>query len=68
MVNYIAKKDEANKVVRGIRRLGRKAITIQADLSSEEAVNQMVKLSIKEFRKSDVLKALLSGRAPIDED
>jgi len=55
VVNYVAKKDEANKVVSEIRRLGRKAIALQADVSNEEAVNSMVKQSIEKFGKIDIL-------------
>ncbi|MGQ9781098.1 MAG: SDR family NAD(P)-dependent oxidoreductase [Nitrososphaeria archaeon] len=55
IVNYAVRGDSANEVVSEIRRLGRRAIAIQADVSDEEAVNSMVKKSMEEFGKIDIL-------------
>lgn len=55
VVNYVTSEEKANEVVDEIRKLGRKAISLQADVSNEEAVVSMVKRSVKEFGKVDVL-------------
>ena len=54
-VNYVTSEGKANEVVDEIRKLGRKAIALQADMSNEEEVIDMVKRSVEEFGKIDIL-------------
>src|ERR1700724_399015 len=41
-VNYRSRSEEAEKVCAGIRRLGRRALAIQADVSQSDQVRKMV--------------------------
>lgn len=55
VVNYAGNKELAQEVVKEIKSLGRKAIDIQADVSSEEQVQNMVKQVVSEFGRLDIL-------------
>ncbi len=55
VVNYIKNKDAAEDVVNKIRSMGSKAISIQADVSDEEQVQNMIERTIEEFVKIDIL-------------
>jgi 3-oxoacyl-[acyl-carrier protein] reductase len=55
VVNYQHNKERAEKIVREILDLGRKAFSIQADISDKEQVFHMVKEVIKKFGKVDIL-------------
>ena len=55
VVNYAGNKELAQEVVEEIKSLGRKAIDIQADVSSEEQVQNMVKQVVSEFGRLDIL-------------
>lgn len=55
IVNYCTDKEGAEKAVEGIRKMGRKALFVQADVSKASQVDQMVKLGIKTFGKIDIL-------------
>ena len=54
-VNYIKNKTAADEVVTEIKKLGRDAITIQADVANEEDVKRMIGEVIKHFGGIDVL-------------
>ncbi|AZO95338.1 3-oxoacyl-[acyl-carrier-protein] reductase [Iocasia frigidifontis] len=57
IINYPfeAEKEHADKVVDKVNSLGRKAISIMADVSNIEQVKTMIKTAIKEFSKIDIL-------------
>ena len=55
VVNYQRNKERAEAVVGEIIKLGRKAISIQADVSNKEQIVKMVEKAIKEFGRVDVL-------------
>lgn len=54
-VNYAGSKEKAEEVVNEIKQLGQEAIAIQADVSDEEAINNMVKEVITAFGRLDIL-------------
>ena len=54
-VNYRQREEEANAVVEAIRKLGRKAIAVQADVSDGMAVKGMVSTVEREFGSIDIL-------------
>jgi len=53
-VNYRNSEQQADEVVQAIRDLGSRAIRIQADVSDQSAVEQMVKRTVDEFGKLDI--------------
>jgi len=55
IVNYVQNKGQADEVVREIIGMGRRAISIQADVMNKERVTEMVGQAIREFAKIDVL-------------
>lgn len=55
IVNYVKESEHAEKVVKEIQKMGRKAIAIQCDVSNEKQIEKMVNESIKQFGKIDVL-------------
>lgn len=55
VVNYVKSKEEANKVVDEIKKIGTDAIAIMADVSDEKQVKEMVEKTIKKFGKIDIL-------------
>lgn len=55
VVNYLKSKDAAEEVIKNIESVGRRAIAIQADVSDEEQVQDMVEITLKEFEKIDIL-------------
>jgi 3-oxoacyl-[acyl-carrier protein] reductase len=54
-INYAGSEAKANEVAEEIRTMGREALTIQADVSSSESVESMVKQTIEAFGKLDIL-------------
>ncbi|MBY0097613.1 3-oxoacyl-[acyl-carrier-protein] reductase [Mesobacillus maritimus] len=54
-INYSGSEAKALEVAAEIRTMGREAITIQADVSSSESVDSMVKQTIEAFGKLDIL-------------
>ncbi|TFE03529.1 3-oxoacyl-[acyl-carrier-protein] reductase [Jeotgalibacillus sp. R-1-5s-1] len=54
-VNFSGSEAKANEVAEEIRSLGRKAIVIKANVSDAEEVQAMVKETVNEFGKIDVL-------------
>jgi 3-oxoacyl-[acyl-carrier protein] reductase len=54
-INYAGSEAKALEVAEEIRTMGREAITIQADVSSSESVESMVKQTIEVFGKLDIL-------------
>jgi len=55
IVHYVQNRDMAEKIVNEIIEMGRKAITVQADVASKDEVVKMVDGAIKEFGKIDIL-------------
>jgi glucose 1-dehydrogenase len=66
-VNYV--RGDANEVVDAINANGSRAIAVQADVSSEEQVEEMFRRTIEEFGTVDILvnNAGLQEDAPVDE-
>ncbi len=54
-VNFRTRSDEAEDVAQRIRNRGRRAVTVQADVSLEEPVRQMVARVNDEFGRIDIL-------------
>jgi len=54
-VNYSKSKEKAEEVANEIIRLGRRTITVKADVSNKEEVDKMVETIINEFGRIDVL-------------
>ena len=55
VVNYNTDRDGAERVVGEIKNYGQEAIAIQADISSQEAVKNMVRLAKEKFARIDIL-------------
>lgn len=55
VVNYIRRKDCAEEVATKIIEIGRKAIIVKADVSDLKDVERMVKTTLQEFGKIDIL-------------
>ena len=55
VINYIKSKDKAEELLNEIRKGGGKGMVFQADVRDQEAVNDMVEFTLKEFGKIDVL-------------
>jgi len=55
IVNYLKQKKQAEKIVEQIQKSGGKALPIQADVSNQISVDQMVKKVINKFGKCDIL-------------
>jgi 3-oxoacyl-[acyl-carrier protein] reductase len=54
-INYASSAQEAEGVAGEVRKLGRRAITIQADVGNDAEVNLMVAKTVKEFGRIDIL-------------
>jgi 3-oxoacyl-[acyl-carrier protein] reductase len=54
-VNYAGSEAKANEVVEEIKKMGQEAVAIQADVSSAEAVERMVKTVLEQFSCIDIL-------------
>lgn len=55
IVNYAKDKEAADVVATKIKSLGRNAIAIQADVSSESNVKRMIEEAAKQFGAIDIL-------------
>nr|WP_144920187.1 3-oxoacyl-[acyl-carrier-protein] reductase [Paenibacillus bovis] len=55
VVNYAGSEAKANETVDEIKSLGREGITYQCDISNGEAVQEMIKETVKTFGKLDIL-------------
>ncbi len=55
IVNYSSSIENANKVVSEINSFGGKAYTLQADISNENSVNELIKTILEKNNKLDVL-------------
>jgi len=55
VINFRTRDDLAEEVVSKIKKLGQKALKVQADVRNLEEVNEMVELVIKEFGRIDIL-------------
>ena len=56
-VNYVTRPEDADAVVDDIRKAGTDAITLQADVSSEDQVVAMFRKAIEHFGRLDILVA-----------
>ncbi|MCI2429910.1 3-oxoacyl-ACP reductase FabG [Candidatus Acetothermia bacterium] len=54
-VNYLSRADAARAVVRQLESLGRRAIAVQADLSDDAQVQQMIKTVVRELGELHIL-------------
>jgi 3-oxoacyl-[acyl-carrier protein] reductase len=54
-VNYVKRKDRADKIVNEIRAKGRRAVAVQADCTQENEVNRMVDAVLQEFGEIRIL-------------
>src|SRR5258707_1286715 len=68
-LTYVSKPDDANKTVAAAKALGVKALAIQADNASADAVNAAVQKTADEFGGIDILvnNAGIGVMAPIDQ-
>lgn len=55
IVNYHKRVESAHEVAREIKRLGREAIVVKADVSSADEVSNMVSIGWEKFGKIDIL-------------
>lgn len=55
VVNYAGSEAKAEEVVKAVQELGVKAVKIQANVSLEEDVKQLMKQTVKEFGSVDIL-------------
>lgn len=55
VVNYAGSEAKAEEVVKAVQELGVKAVKIQANVSLEEDVKQLMKQTVKEFCSVDIL-------------
>ena len=55
IINYSSSLENANKVVSEINSFGGKAYPIQADISNENSVTQLIKTVLEKSKKIDVL-------------
>ena len=55
VVNYSKSKKEADETVNEINKLGPKAISVRADVSKKDEVENMFESSLKEFKRIDIL-------------
>lgn len=69
VVNYVSAPEEAERVAEEIRRSGRRAMTVQADVSNEAEVQAMFASAIRELGTVDILvsNAGLQRDAPFHE-
>jgi len=69
VINYHKSVDEAKKVKNEIIAMGRRCITVQADISRREGVRNLFDKSVKEFKRIDILvnNAGLIKRTPFLE-
>ncbi|HNR13336.1 MAG TPA: 3-oxoacyl-ACP reductase FabG [Thermodesulfobacteriota bacterium] len=55
LVNYTRRPDTANETAEAIRKFGRKAVVVKADVANKADVENMVKTALQEFGKVDIL-------------
>jgi glucose 1-dehydrogenase len=69
VVNYVAREEEAVKVVDEIRRCGSNAIAVRADVSNESDVQTMFKRAVESFGSLDIVvnNAGLQKDAPFED-
>jgi 3-oxoacyl-[acyl-carrier protein] reductase len=54
VVNYLKSRDRAEKVVEQIRKLGQRAIAVQADMSKQDDIDRLIQATMQEFGRIDV--------------
>ena len=54
VVNYVVNPAEAQEVVKEVQAFGRRAIAVEADVSSSMAVKGMFEKTVTEFSKLDI--------------
>jgi 3-oxoacyl-[acyl-carrier protein] reductase len=67
VINYLTDKDGAEEIVLEIKKLGSKAVAIQADVTKEDEAKRLVDSSIQEFKTIDVLINNVGGYIDGDE-
>ncbi len=69
VVNYRTRSVEAEEVVERIRKMGRRAVAVRADVSDPSQVEEMASAAFEEFGRVDVLvnNAGIISRAPLEE-
>jgi glucose 1-dehydrogenase len=69
VVNYYSHPDEAGQVAQAVQRLGRRALTCQADVSDRQAVSAMLAAAVERFGHLDVIVANAASQkhAPLIE-
>jgi 3-oxoacyl-[acyl-carrier protein] reductase len=55
VINYVARRDEAEAAVRAIAETGGEAIAVQADVSRSDAVEHLIRATIDRFGRIDIL-------------
>lgn len=55
IINYTKSKEKADEVVEEILKLGSEAVAVQADVSDENQVKNMINIAVKKFGKIDIL-------------
>ena len=55
VINYVARRDEAEKAVQEIEAAGGQAIAVQADISKSADVDRLVKATLERFGRIDIL-------------
>jgi glucose 1-dehydrogenase len=65
-VNYYSNRAEAEGLAEAVRKLGRKALVLQGDVSDQAAVERMVQMTVAEFGRLDIAvsNAVYSDREP----
>ena len=54
VVNYLKSKDRAESIVDEIKKSGRRAIAVQADMGDEDAIEKLIAKTLDEFGRVDV--------------
>jgi len=69
VIDYVSSGPKAEAVVKQIKKLGRKSIAIQADVSKTEDATKLIKETIKKFGRIDILvnNAGIYKAAPADK-
>jgi glucose 1-dehydrogenase len=69
VINYHSHADEAESAAEEVRRAGRRALAIRADVSDNEAVEEMVRRTVAELGRLDIAvsNAVYSDREPFYE-
>ncbi len=64
VINYLTSVNEAEKLVKSIKKMGTEAISFKADISNPEKVQSMINEIIKKYEKIDILVNNASKHPP----